>query len=175
MPERPDVTVYVEALRARITGARLEGVRLAQPFVLRSVDPPIAEVTGRAVAGVRRDVRQLITMQSDVERMQHEPARGHAVIRLEMARVVPAERGDAIAALDAELSQAGHETTGALEAFAVVVAKQRAIRAPAHDFLARIRPLGVAEQRRERKRIVHHEAMHTVDTVVGRGPQQDLG
>ena len=64
---------------------------------------------------------------------------------------------------------------GALEAFAVVVAKQRAIRAPAHDFLARIRSLGVAEQRRERKRIVHHEAMHTVDTVVGRGPQQDLG
>jgi formamidopyrimidine-DNA glycosylase len=60
MPELPDVTVYVEALRARITGARLEGVRLAQPFVLRSVDPPIAEVTGRAVAGVRRLGKRIV-------------------------------------------------------------------------------------------------------------------
>jgi formamidopyrimidine-DNA glycosylase len=60
MPELPDVTVYIEALRARITGARLEGMRLAQPFVLRSVDPPIAEVTGRAVAGVRRLGKRIV-------------------------------------------------------------------------------------------------------------------
>jgi formamidopyrimidine-DNA glycosylase len=60
MPELPDVTVYVEALRARITGARLEGMRLAQPFVLRSVDPPIAEITGRAVAGVRRLGKRIV-------------------------------------------------------------------------------------------------------------------
>src|SRR5207248_3664174 len=83
-------------------------------------------IRDRTVTGVQTCALP-ISMQSDVERMQHEPARGHAVIRLEMARVVPAERGDAIAALDAELSQAGHETTGALEAFAVVVAKQREI------------------------------------------------
>src|SRR6185369_6729703 len=35
MPELPDVTVYIEALDARIRGARLAGVRLASPFVLR--------------------------------------------------------------------------------------------------------------------------------------------
>jgi formamidopyrimidine-DNA glycosylase len=40
MPELPDVTVYLEALEARILGARLLGLRLANPFVLRSVDPP---------------------------------------------------------------------------------------------------------------------------------------
>ncbi|HEX5817117.1 MAG TPA: DNA-formamidopyrimidine glycosylase family protein, partial [Methylomirabilota bacterium] len=54
MPELPDVTVYVEALRERLDGARLERLRLATPFVLRSVDPPPGEVAGRAVAGVRR-------------------------------------------------------------------------------------------------------------------------
>ncbi len=35
MPELPDITVYIEALAARITGARLERVRLSSPFVLR--------------------------------------------------------------------------------------------------------------------------------------------
>jgi len=54
VPELPDVTVYVEALRERITGARFERLRLATPFVLRSVDPPASDVVGREVTGVRR-------------------------------------------------------------------------------------------------------------------------
>jgi formamidopyrimidine-DNA glycosylase len=54
MPELPDVTVYLEALEARILGARLLGLRLANPFVLRSVDPPPSEVAGREVTGLRR-------------------------------------------------------------------------------------------------------------------------
>jgi formamidopyrimidine-DNA glycosylase len=60
VPELPDVTVYVEALRARITGARLERLRLGTPFVLRSVDPPLAEVVGRAVTGVRRLGKRIV-------------------------------------------------------------------------------------------------------------------
>ncbi|HEY7250717.1 MAG TPA: DNA-formamidopyrimidine glycosylase family protein [Methylomirabilota bacterium] len=60
MPELPDVTVYLEALHARILGARLIGLRLANPFVLRSVDPPPAEVAGRAVTGLRRLGKRLV-------------------------------------------------------------------------------------------------------------------
>lgn len=60
MPELPDVTVYVEALRARIAGARLERLRLGTPFVLRSVDPPLAEVVGRAVTGVQRLGKRIV-------------------------------------------------------------------------------------------------------------------
>jgi formamidopyrimidine-DNA glycosylase len=60
VPELPDVTVYVEALRERITGARLERVRLATPFVLRSVEPPLTEVVGREVAGVRRVGKRIV-------------------------------------------------------------------------------------------------------------------
>jgi formamidopyrimidine-DNA glycosylase len=54
MPELPDVTVYIEALQTRIGGAELIGVRLAKPFVLRSVDPPLAAAAGRVVTGITR-------------------------------------------------------------------------------------------------------------------------
>jgi formamidopyrimidine-DNA glycosylase len=54
MPELPDVVVYVECLERRILGETLERVRLASPFTLRSVDPPLGEVEGRRVLEVRR-------------------------------------------------------------------------------------------------------------------------
>jgi formamidopyrimidine-DNA glycosylase len=60
MPELPDVEAYLAALRPRIVGARLERVRLANPFILRSVDPPPAEVSGRAVTGLRRLGKRLV-------------------------------------------------------------------------------------------------------------------
>ena len=60
MPELPDVTVYVEALQARVAGARLERVRLASPFVLRSFDPPIKDADGRAVTGLRRVGKRVV-------------------------------------------------------------------------------------------------------------------
>jgi formamidopyrimidine-DNA glycosylase len=60
VPELPDVTVYIEALAARIQGARLEGVRLANPFILRSVDPPVSAVAGRAVEGIRRLGKRIV-------------------------------------------------------------------------------------------------------------------
>ena len=42
MPELPDVAIYIESLDRHIAGARLEDVRLFNPFLLRTVDPPIA-------------------------------------------------------------------------------------------------------------------------------------
>ncbi len=43
MPELPDVDVYVVHLQRRIVGATLEHIRLASPFLLRSVQPPLTE------------------------------------------------------------------------------------------------------------------------------------
>jgi formamidopyrimidine-DNA glycosylase len=60
VPELPDVTVYLEALRPRIVGARLERVRLLTPFLLRSVDPPVSAVSGKAVTGLRRLGKRLV-------------------------------------------------------------------------------------------------------------------
>jgi formamidopyrimidine-DNA glycosylase len=65
MPELPDVTVYVEALRERIVGARLERVRLTNSFVLRSVEPPVSDVEGRAVTGVSRLGKRIVIALAD--------------------------------------------------------------------------------------------------------------
>jgi formamidopyrimidine-DNA glycosylase len=72
MPELPDVTVYIEALQARIVGATLERVRLASPFLLRTVDPPITEATRRQVTGLRRlGKRIVIGLEADLFLMLH--------------------------------------------------------------------------------------------------------
>ncbi len=54
VPELPDVTVYVEALSARVLRQPLQRVRVTSPFLLRSADPPLGEVEGRQVVAVRR-------------------------------------------------------------------------------------------------------------------------
>ncbi len=60
MPELPDITVYVERLERLAGGLVVSGIRLASPFLLRSVDPPIAEVVGRRVLGVRRLGKRIV-------------------------------------------------------------------------------------------------------------------
>jgi formamidopyrimidine-DNA glycosylase len=60
MPELPDVTVYCEALAARIQGQVLERVALVHPFVLRTAVPPITDAEGRQVIGVRRLGKRLV-------------------------------------------------------------------------------------------------------------------
>src|SRR5215468_5264319 len=54
MPELPDVTIYIEALEKRILGRRLENLRIVSPFLLRSVDLPVASAIGKNVIGLRR-------------------------------------------------------------------------------------------------------------------------
>ena len=60
MPELPDVELYVEALRKRIAGARLHGIRIASPFVLRTVSPSKEELTGRTVGAIRRIGKRIV-------------------------------------------------------------------------------------------------------------------
>jgi formamidopyrimidine-DNA glycosylase len=60
MPELPDVVVYIEALQPRVVGRVLERVRLFNPFVLRSFDPPIEEANGKRVLGLRRLGKRIV-------------------------------------------------------------------------------------------------------------------
>ena len=60
MPELPDITVYREALERRVGGRVLEGVSVASPFLLRTVEPPIAEAVGRTVLGIERIGKRLV-------------------------------------------------------------------------------------------------------------------
>lgn len=54
MPELPDIAAYISALEDRIVGRPLEGVRIANPFLLRTAQPPIANAEGRTVREIRR-------------------------------------------------------------------------------------------------------------------------
>ena len=60
MPELPDVTVYVERLQAFVVGQVLEGIRLASPFVLRTVSPSPKELVGSKVVSVERLGKRII-------------------------------------------------------------------------------------------------------------------
>ena len=54
MPELPDIAAYLTALEPRIIGQPLQRVRIASPFLLRTVQPPLADTEGRVVRELRR-------------------------------------------------------------------------------------------------------------------------
>ena len=72
MPELPDLTVYVEALEARLLGQPLLGARLGNPFLLRTVDPPLSSAAGRPVRAVRRLGKRLVlSLEGDLHLALH--------------------------------------------------------------------------------------------------------
>ena len=60
MPELPDILVYLEHLATRILGKPIVAVEIANPFVLRSVTPPIASVVGQKVVDLRRMGKRVV-------------------------------------------------------------------------------------------------------------------
>jgi formamidopyrimidine-DNA glycosylase len=76
VPELPDVTLYVERLGAFTVHHELQALRIASPFVLRSVDPKPADLLGRAVVAVGRIGKRIVlSFEGDL----------HAVIHLMIA------------------------------------------------------------------------------------------
>ncbi|MEP7087800.1 MAG: DNA-formamidopyrimidine glycosylase family protein [Gemmatimonadota bacterium] len=65
MPELPDITVYLEQLERRIVGQRLEKLVIAKPFVLRTFDPPVSQLGGTVVRGVRRMGKRIVLEMDD--------------------------------------------------------------------------------------------------------------
>lgn len=54
MPELPDIAAYVCALEQRAVGRRVERIRVASPFIVRTAEPPISAVEGKTVREIRR-------------------------------------------------------------------------------------------------------------------------
>jgi formamidopyrimidine-DNA glycosylase len=54
VPELPDITVYVEALRARVVAQPLRSIQIGTPFLLRTVEPPLQALAGKTVRDIRR-------------------------------------------------------------------------------------------------------------------------
>ena len=60
MPELPDILLYLHALGPRVIGHRIDDVRLASPFLLRSIDPPLSSVAGRRVVALDRLGKRIV-------------------------------------------------------------------------------------------------------------------
>ena len=60
MPELPDLTIYIDALSQRIVGKNLDGMRIANPFILRSVYPTIDALANHKVVGLKRIGKRIV-------------------------------------------------------------------------------------------------------------------
>jgi formamidopyrimidine-DNA glycosylase len=67
MPELPDITLYLSQLTPRILHQPLVRLTIRSPFVLRSVEPPLAAVEGKQVLGLRRTGKRIVfSLESDL-------------------------------------------------------------------------------------------------------------
>jgi len=72
MPELPDIAAYLTALESRIVGQRLERVRLASPFLLRTAQPPISSAEGHVVRELRRVGKRIaISLDNEIWLVLH--------------------------------------------------------------------------------------------------------
>ena len=60
MPELPDIVAYIEALEPRILHQPIQDIRVSSPFLLRSVDPPLSEASGKDVTNLRRLGKRIV-------------------------------------------------------------------------------------------------------------------
>ena len=65
MPELPDVTVYIETLRTRILDQEIRDARALNPFVLRTVDPPLSAAVGKRVRTISRLGKRIVIGADD--------------------------------------------------------------------------------------------------------------
>src|SRR5271169_2631268 len=72
VPELPDIVIYIEALGKRILGQRLEQIRIASPFLLRTASPPIHSAEGKQVRELRRMGKRIcIGLEDDLWLVLH--------------------------------------------------------------------------------------------------------
>jgi formamidopyrimidine-DNA glycosylase len=60
VPELPDILLYLHALASRVVGHRIERIRLASPFLLRSIDPPLPSAEGKTVVALNRLGKRIV-------------------------------------------------------------------------------------------------------------------
>jgi len=98
MPELPDIAVYIEALETRILGRPLESVRLGNPFLLRTAEPPLKSAFGREVVALRRIGKRIaIGLEDELWLVLHLMIAGRLHWH-EPGRALPGRRG--LAAFD---------------------------------------------------------------------------
>jgi formamidopyrimidine-DNA glycosylase len=90
VPELPDIVVYIEALEKRILGKRLDHVRIASPFLLRTVVPPVGDAEGKTVVRLRRLGKRIcIGLEDDLWLVLHLMIAGRLHWRKRDAKLSP--------------------------------------------------------------------------------------
>ena len=121
MPELPDVTVYIESLTRVAAGQTLERVRIGNPFLLRTFDPPIDEVEGKTVRAFHRSGKRILwELEGGLWLVVHLMIAGRFRWR---ERGAPLQKKLAVAAFDFPvgtllLTEAGTQKRAALHVFA---------------------------------------------------------
>ena len=113
-----------------------------------------------AVAGVIRDVREVVRVQAQVQRVQDEAAARDPEVRLVVLVMVPAERRDPVAALEAETLQRDRELPRAPHRVAVRRAVEALVGEARDDLAVAVVRLGAPQQMRQRQLEIHHQAVH---------------
>jgi len=121
VPELPDIAAYITALEPRIVGQRIEHVRLASPFLLRTVQPPVTDVEGRLVRELRRIGKRIaIGVEGDLWLVLHLMIAGRLHWRPPLAKLA---KRKSLAAFDFPtgslvLTEAGTKHRASLTVFA---------------------------------------------------------
>ncbi len=112
------------------------------------------------VFGVVHDVTQLLGKQARIDRVQHEPRAGDAIVDFEMAIGVPGERRDAVARVQAKALQRMGEPPGARGDVAVTGAIDDPVGIARDDFAVGVETLDIFENSGNQKRTVLHKPEH---------------
>ena len=71
MPELPDIELYLHALRPRLLNQVIAGVRIATPFLVRTIEPPVTAMIGRVVTALRRVGKRIVIDADGVAMVVH--------------------------------------------------------------------------------------------------------
>ncbi len=121
MPELPDIVVYIEAIEQRILNQPLDQIRIASPFLLQTVEPPIQAVEGKRVRRLRRIGKRIaFGLEDDLWLVLHLMIAGRLQWREPAAKLPGGRRG--LAGFDFPngtliLTEAGSKKRASLQLF----------------------------------------------------------
>lgn len=60
MPELPDIEVYIECLKPRVIGLKIQRLRVFNPFLVRTFEPPIETVIDKSIRAIYRIGKRIV-------------------------------------------------------------------------------------------------------------------
>ena len=158
---RRDQLLVVDRAVGRVAGTDRDHVLEAHAVdELRRERPQHLVDHEHAVARVRGDVRVVVGVQAQVERVGHEPAGGRADVRLEVLVVVPHERPDPVAVGEPQPAERHGQALRARHELGVRVPVPALVREARDDLALAVELVRATQDRGDVELVVHHQALH---------------